>query len=300
MKRLLSLTVAALGALSFSIAPAATADVMAPWSEMVWAGSSQGSSDLREGADNAWRQGYNALPPQIRAAVPREFRPSEPAEDAAPPAETVVVSPAEPTPSPDTCANCVALTFDDGPVGDTDRLLDILKAKQAHASFFVVGTNAHAFPQIMQRMRDEGHTVGNHTYNHPDLQRIGDAAIGSQLDDTTAAIGSTTGLTPRWMRPPYGSYDARVTAASGNRGMAVAIWDVDTADWSHRNTQTTCSIAVNNATPGSVILMHDIHRPTVDAVECILDGLREKNLRAASLDEMIKAPEAGYVYTHRP
>ena len=99
------------------------------------------------------------------------------------------------------------------------------------------------------------------------------------------------------MRPPYGSYDSRVASAAGERGMSLAIWDVDTADWQHRNPTTTCKRAVEGAREGSIILMHDIHQPTVDAAECVIDGLRAKGLNPVGLDEMIEHPEAGHVYT---
>ncbi|MCP1387132.1 polysaccharide deacetylase family protein [Corynebacterium sp. TA-R-1] len=258
----------------------------------------QFSSTSSDAAHNAWWQGFNLLPPQVRGAIPRELRPADPAPQPAPPPAPEAPQ-GHPEPTPDTCDNCVAITFDDGPVGDTDRLLDMLKEKDAKATFFVVGSNAKANPKIMQRMRDEGHTIANHTYNHPRLPKLSDGAIGKQLDDTNAAIAETTGVTPRWMRPPYGMYDNRVVAASGDRGLAVALWDVDTSDWKHRDTAKTCKLAVEGAKPGSVILMHDIHRPTVDAVPCVIDGLREKGLRPVSMDRLISNPAAGTVYTRR-
>ncbi|QYH19692.1 polysaccharide deacetylase family protein [Corynebacterium aquatimens] len=259
----------------------------------------QFSSTSSDAVHNAWRQGFQALPPQLRGAIPRELRPAEPAPQPAPPPapEVGVERPAEPV--PDLCVNCVAITFDDGPVAITDTLLDILKEKNAQATFFVVGGNANANPKIMQRMRDEGHTIGNHTYTHPHLPKLNEDAIGKQLDDTNRAIENTTGQTPHWMRPPYGEYDSRVVAASGNRGLAVAIWDVDTSDWKHRNPDKTCTLAVEGSKPGSVILMHDIHKPTVDAVPCVIDGLRAKGLRPVSLDKLIPNPQAGTVYTRR-
>lgn len=258
------------------------------------------SSSSSRGASDAWTQGYNALPPQMREAVPPHLRPAAPAPLPAPPAEPAYQAGAEPTPAPDTCANCVALTFDDGPGPHTGRLLDILDEKGVKATFFVVGQNANANPQIMRRMRDSGHTLANHTYSHPNLAKQSDAAIAQQLDDTDAAIANTTGVKVKWMRPPYGSYDNRTVVAARNRGQAVAIWNVDTADWQHRNAARTCNIAVQNSTPGSIILMHDIHAPTVDAVPCVIDGLRAKGLRPVSLEYMVKQSEPGRVYTNRP
>ena len=256
-----------------------------------------GSSDrARSAVEDGWRRAYNGLPGQVKQAVPPHLRPPEPAK----PADVTVAPAQEPAPSPvpPKCYNCVAITYDDGPVpGSTERLLDILKRKGVHATFFVVGRNANANPQVLRRIRDEGHTIGNHSYSHPDLARQSDGAIAAQLDDTEAVLQKQAGLDPHWLRPPYGSHDPRVASAAGARGMALAVWDVDTADWQHRNPATTCKRAVDGAREGSIILMHDIHQPTVDAAECVIDGLRAKGLNPVGLDEMIKRPEAGHVYT---
>ena len=256
-----------------------------------------GSSDrARSAVEDGWRRAYNGLPGQVKQAVPPHLRPPEPAK----PADVTVAPAQEPAPSPvpPKCYNCVAITYDDGPVpGSTERLLDILKRKGVHATFFVVGRNANANPQVLRRIRDEGPTIGNHSFSHPDLARQSDGAIAAQLDDTDAALQKQAGLDPHWLRPPYGSHNPRVASAAGARGMALAVWDVDTADWQHRNPATTCKRAVDGAREGSIILMHDIHQPTVDAAECVIDGLRAKGLNPVGLDEMIKRPEAGHVYT---
>ena len=256
-----------------------------------------GSSDrARSAVEDGWRRAYNGLPGQVKQAVPPHLRPPEPAK----PADVTIAPAQEPAPSPvpPKCYNCVAITYDDGPVpGSTERLLDILKRKDVHATFFVVGRNANANPQILRRIRDEGHTIGNHSFSHPDLARQSDGAIAAQLDDTDAALQKQAGLDPHWLRPPYGSHNPRVASAAGARGMALAVWDVDTADWQHRNPATTRKRAVDGAREGSIILMHDIHQPTVDAAECVIDGLRAKGLNPVGLDEMIKRPEAGHVYT---
>ncbi len=250
-----------------------------------------------QAVQDGWRQAYNQLPPQVRDAVPPQLRPAPRQDDSVP---VTVIAPAEPSPSPaqQRCDDCVAITYDDGPAPGTERLLDVFKRKKAHATFFVVGQNVNAYPQILRRISDEGHTIGNHSFDHPDLAHTGDGAIAQQLDDTNAAIEKHSGVKPRWMRPPYGSYDDRVSREAGARGQSLAIWDVDTMDWSHRDTARTCSIAVSNAQAGSIVLMHDIHEPTVNAAECIIEGLRGKGLRPVGLDEMIKRPDAGHVYTN--
>lgn len=306
MNRVAAATAVLLCSLGLAAGTAAPADAAVPaLPEIPGVGASskqvqqytQMSSDA---ANDAWRRGYNALPQPVRDAVPREIRPAEPTTAPLPPAAPQQQRASEPSPAPDTCANCVALTFDDGPAGDTSRLLDILDRMHARATFFVVGTNVNANPATLRRMQAAGHTIGNHTFNHPRLPLLSDGGIGAQLDDASGAITRATSTAPRWMRPPYGEYDGRVVAAAGARGMSVAIWDVDTEDWRYRDAQRTCRVAVDQARAGSVVLMHDIHPATVDAVPCIIDGLRAKGLRPASLDELIKQPAAGHVYTRRP
>lgn len=299
--------VCSLGLAAGAAAPAGAAVRARPEIPGVAASSRQVSEQVQQytqmssdAVNEAWLRGYNALPQAVRDAVPREIRPAELATRPLLPAAPHYEPGAEPAPAPDTCANCVAITFDDGPVGDTSRLLDTLDRMHAHATFFVVGTNADDNPATLRRMQAAGHAIGNHTFNHPRLPMLAEGGIGAQLDDASAAITRATGTAPRWVRPPYGEYDGRVAAAAGARGMSVVIWDVDTEDWRYRDAQRTCRVAVDQARAGSVVLMHDIHPATVDAVPCIVDGLRAKGLRPASLDEMITQPVAGHVYTRRP
>lgn len=247
------------------------------------------SSDVTRTIDDGYRDAYNALPPEVQRVAPRPLP-----ERAAP-----APAPAAPA-APAGCANCVAITYDDGPVADTNRLLDTLAQKNARATFFVTGANARQNPQTLRRMRDAGHTIGNHTDTHPQLPLLNDAALARELDTTSRSIHDATGQTPRWLRPPYGATNERVAGAAKQRGLALALWDVDTLDWQHRNTQTTCRVAVDNARAGSVILMHDIHRSTVDAAPCVIDGLRAKGLRPVALEEMIPQPAPGRTYTVKP
>ncbi len=307
MKRIVHATAAALTALavtaSLATAPSeaqsSLPDVRAAAARSSW---SQGSSDAAAQVDRAvqdgWRGAYNALPPKARAGVPEPMRPPTPKPG---PEPARPGGAKEPTPSPTaSCVDCVALTFDDGPMPETERLLNILDRKKVHASFFVTGVNSWNYEKTLRRVRDGGHTIGNHTDTHPALSTLGDGAIAHQIDVSNRTIRNVTGLTTHWIRPPYGDYDARVIEMARQRGLALALWDVDTADWQHRNPAMTCNIAVNNAKAGSIVLMHDIHAPTVDAVECVIDGLRAKGLRPVSLDEMVAKPEPGYIYTSKP
>lgn len=314
MKRLLTAvsTVAVLCAAALAPAPAS-----ADSSQVAQAASAHGAGSLIDASsafatgssqrtsravEDGWRRTYEGLPGQVQQAVPPHLRPpvlATPADTGAP--AGVAVAPAhDPSRPPESprCSNCVAVTYDDGPVtGTTEQLLDTLKRKDVHATFFVLGQNANAHPEIVRRIRDEGHTIGSHSFSHADLAKQTEAGIAAQLDETNAALKDKGAVEAHWLRPPYGSYDSRVVAAAAARGMSLATWDVDTADWQHRNTATTCQKAVAGAREGSIILMHDIHQPTVAAAECVIDGLRAKGLNPVSLDEMIPRPEAGQVYT---
>ena len=256
------------------------------------------------------RQAFNALPADVRKAIPGELRPVQhsphPRTQPLPQAPSMCFDTngrkKKAPEAPPACTNTVALTYDDGPSPETTtRLLDILKSKDVKATFFAIGGNSDAFPEILRRERDEGHIVANHSYNHPQLNAIADERIAAELDETDKAIEAALGSKPRWLRPPYGATDERVASIAGQRGLSLALWDVDTSDWQNRNADITCrnavDNAVDNAVPGSIILMHDIHPSTVDATACIIDGLREKGLRPVTLDELVQ-PVPGRTYTN--
>ena len=197
------------------------------------------------------------------------------------------------------CANCVAITYDDGPGAETNRLLDKLKAKNAHASFMVVAPSAEQHPELLKRMKAEGHTIGNHTKSHRQLNTLSPAQVSQEIDAGNAAIKKATGQSTRWVRPPYGATNATVDQVTRDKGVSQALWDVDTVDWKDRNSEHVCSSAVQGARAGSIVLMHDIHPTTVDAADCVIDGLRAKGLEPVSLDRLLRTPVAGKRYYAR-
>ncbi|KAA8720663.1 polysaccharide deacetylase family protein [Corynebacterium phocae] len=283
-------------ALSFSLSPAAHAAPAAPVGNL----SSNLGSSSNEGVKNA----YRSLPREIRdnpqiKQIARDLGiVSPPAPPVAPAPQGPVPAPPQPRPRAG-CPNCVALTYDDGPVADTNRLLDILGANRVHASFFLLAPKVNAQPGLVRRMRDSGHTVGNHSVSHPELNKLHPNQVAAEIAGGTNAINAAIGTRPRWFRPPYGATNGSVNAQIGNAGQAVAMWNVDTEDWRTRDTNQTCRTAVDGARPGSIVLMHDIHPATVNAAQCIIDGLRAKGLEPVSLDEMIPNPQAGRVYNQR-
>lgn len=197
------------------------------------------------------------------------------------------------------CANCVAITYDDGPGAETNRLLDKLKAKNAHASFMVIAPSAEQHPELLKRMKAEGHTIGNHTKSHRQLNTLSYEQVSQEIDAGNAAISKATGQGTRWVRPPYGATNATVDQATRDKGVSQALWDVDTVDWKDRNSDHVCSSAVQGARAGSIILMHDIHPTTVDAADCVIDGLRAKGLEPVSLDRLLRTPVTGKRYYAR-
>ena len=197
------------------------------------------------------------------------------------------------------CANCVAITYDDGPGAETNRLLDKLKAKNAHASFMVIAPSAEQHPELLKRMKAEGHTIGNHTKSHRQLNTLPYDQVSQEIDAGNAAIKKATGQGTRWVRPPYGATNATVDQVTRDKGVSQALWDVDTVDWKDRNSEHVCSSAVQGARAGSIVLMHDIHPTTVDAADCVIDGLRAKGLEPVSLDRLLRTPVAGKRYYAR-
>ena len=197
------------------------------------------------------------------------------------------------------CANCVAITYDDGPGAETNRLLDKLKAKNAHASFMVLAPNADQHPELLKRMKAEGHTIGNHTKSHRQLNTLPYDQVSREIDAGNAAIKKATDQSTRWVRPPYGATNATVDQVTRDKGVSQALWDVDTVDWKDRNSEHVCSSAVQGARAGSIVLMHDIHPTTVDAADCVIDGLRAKGLEPVSLDRLLRTPVPGKRYYAR-
>lgn len=125
----------------------------------------------------------------------------------------------------------VALTFDDGPSPETEAILDALKLHNLRATFFLVGWNVEAYPEIARRIVREGHHVGNHTYSHPDLTMLTAEEVDQELGSTNDIIERVTGVRPRFVRPPYGSTNAAVRAVMVANGLTEVIWSQDSWDW---------------------------------------------------------------------
>lgn len=178
----------------------------------------------------------------------------------------------------------VALTFDDGPSPKTTPVaLDLLKKYNAKGTFFMVGHAVEGNEDIIKRVIAEGHQIGNHSWDHPVLTKISLEKAKSQINDTTAALKKTSGLDVHIMRPPYGAINGAIQAAVDQ---SFILWDVDTLDWKNRNTASIMK-EVRKAQAGSIILMHDIHQTTIDALPLILQYLTEQGFEMVTIEELM-------------
>ena len=178
----------------------------------------------------------------------------------------------------------VALTFDDGPSPKTTPIaLEFLKKYNAKGTFFMVGHAVEGNEEIVKQVVAEGHQIGNHSWNHPVLTKISLEKAKSQINDTTAALKKASGLDVHIMRPPYGAINETIQAAVDQ---SFILWDVDTLDWKNRNTASIMK-EVRKAQPGSIILMHDIHQTTIDALPLILQYLTEQGFEMVTIEELM-------------
>lgn len=193
----------------------------------------------------------------------------------------------------------VALTFDDGPnPATTPRVLELLKKYRAKGTFFVLGQKVAGNEAILKQMVAEGHEVANHTFTHPNLVEMSDEVILSEINQTQKAIQAVLGQKPTIYRPPYGSADARVANLAN---LPAIHWSVDTLDWEHRNPDHILEQVKLHMAPGDIVLMHDIHPETVDALEPILEYLVSQGYVFVTTTELLGAnldPKAMYFDQH--
>ncbi len=183
----------------------------------------------------------------------------------------------------------LAMTFDDGPsAANTPRLLDLAARKHIKLTFFLIGENARANPQLVQRELAEGHQVGNHSYTHPDLAKMTDDAVRAEIQKTQDAIIDASGYRPILMRPPYGALSARQRLwVARDFSVKIILWDVDPLDWKRPGPAVVASRIIAATRPGSIILTHDIHSQTVDAKPQVFDTLLAKGFKFVTVSELL-------------
>ncbi len=197
-------------------------------------------------------------------------------------------------------AKLVALTFDDGPGPYTARLLDALNERGIRATFFVQGPRVDTYADLIRRMEAEGHVVGNHSQNHKNLKTLSAAGVKNEMNACADRIEKVLGHRPIVMRCPYGNCNNTVKSYAAQEGVAIIQWDVDTLDWKYRNTSSIMNYTFKNVRDGSIILMHDIHSTTVDAVPSVVDRLLREGYTFVTVPELLAARGgmvAGKVYS---
>lgn len=183
----------------------------------------------------------------------------------------------------------IALTFDDGPVtSNTTRLLDILKRRNIKATFYVLGNRVQNNPSLVKRMVAEGHELGNHTWTHGKLTNMSDTKVRWELDKNRDAIVAATGIKPRTMRPPYGALSTRQRSwIFKEYGYPTILWDVDPQDWKKPGVSVVRDRIVSKTRNGSIILLHDLHSVSVDAVPSTVDALLRKGYKFVTVSQLI-------------
>lgn len=184
----------------------------------------------------------------------------------------------------------IALTFDDGPSEKlTPRLLDLLAEHHIHATFFVIGENVVQHPEIVARAAREGHEIGNHSWSHPNLAKMSDEGVRSQLKRTEDAIVGATGSRPKLLRPPYGSLTPRQKHWIHDEfGYQIVLWDVDPFDWKRPGPSVVTNRILKETRSGSIVLSHDIHPGTIEAMPETLKELEAKGFKFVTVPELLR------------
>ncbi len=182
-------------------------------------------------------------------------------------------------------AGTVALTFDDGPHAVyTPKLLDGLKERGVHASFFLVGQNIDGNEDILLRMQTEGHLIGNHSQNHMQLTAGTLQTARGQIDAANRKIRQIIGYSPAYIRPPYGSWSEELGAAVS---MTVVLWNLDPLDWKLQDEEAIVRYVEKHVENGSIILLHDVYETSVDAALRIVDDLKREGYEFVTVDELL-------------
>lgn len=179
----------------------------------------------------------------------------------------------------------IALTFDDGPDSEyTPMLLDGLAERNVKATFFVIGKQAEAQPEVMERLVKEGHLIGNHTYNHVDIRHMTASAAKEEILKANEVIAKYTGEEPCFLRPPFGSGSSSLEKEIE---MIPVLWTIDTMDWSCQNEAKICNTVYREIKENSIILMHDEYPTTVRAALRIIDKLQKDGYEFVTVDKIV-------------
>ncbi len=179
----------------------------------------------------------------------------------------------------------IALTFDDGPHPVyTPKLLDGLKERNVKATFFVVGKNIEGREDIIKRMDEEGHLIGNHTYDHVKITGLPEEEACAQITKTSELVKEITGKNTEFVRPPFGAWDKKLECGFE---MFPVLWSVDPLDWTTKNVDAVVQKVLSRAEENSIILLHDYYDSSVEAALKIVDALLERGFEFVTVDELV-------------
>ena len=181
----------------------------------------------------------------------------------------------------------IAFTFDDGPGEYTDELLDCLEENNAHATFFMLGQNVGSWESTVQRMADIGCEIGSHSWDHPNLYNLSMDSVAKEFSDTDAALEKACGQKASVARAPYGNWSDDIISTVGKPFFT---WSLDSLDWSYKDVNKDYDEVMNgDLTDGSIILMHDIHEPSVQAAIKMIPELVQKGYKLMTVSELAAA-----------
>lgn len=197
----------------------------------------------------------------------------------------------------------VALTFDDGPSGRyTQTLLDGLALRGARGTFLLCGYRMEQYPELTQRIFDEGHEIGYHGYSHDSMQRMSRKTIGQELMDSRDLLPED--CDPVWFRPPGGVVTDGVRQVAEARQLALLSWSVDPKDWAVKSTLSVEQAVLKNVKDGDIVLLHDMSMTSVQASLDIVDALQAQGFRFVTVSELVRLRKAsilpGTVYKSFP
>ncbi|GEM02261.1 Peptidoglycan/xylan/chitin deacetylase, PgdA/CDA1 family [Halolactibacillus halophilus] len=180
----------------------------------------------------------------------------------------------------------VALTFDDGPHSEnTLKALQLLAEYDMKATFFMLGSRIDFYPDLVKEVFNQGHEIGNHTWNHKQLTKISDAAIKEEINSVNQKLKDIIGESATVFRPPYGATNDHVESFLT---VPSVLWTIDTLDWKTKNPDAILAEVKENLKPGAIILMHDIHATTIDALELVLPYLEEQGYTSVEVSKVLE------------
>lgn len=184
----------------------------------------------------------------------------------------------------------VAITIDDGPhYKTTPEILRVLTEKQAKATFFVLGANAEAHPEIVAQAARDGHEIASHAYSHKRLNKLTTAEVVAEFEHLETVL-QPFAPKPTLFRPPDGAYNDKIVQLARERGYTTVLWSVDSGDWRQPPVEQVVKTTLNNVRPGSIILMHDgqYPLPTPQAIALIIDNLRSQGYQLVTVSELLQ------------